>query len=97
MFQIKKSLFLLAIVPFFMQTALAENNLLQTGKVKDLKGVVMQENLNSRQIALVKMAAFTANGDLDKLALAINEGFDAQISIAEMKDLMAQLYAYCSK
>ena len=95
MFPIKKSLLLLAIIPFFMQTALAENNLLQIGKVKDLKGIVMQENLNSRQIALVKIAAFTANGDLDKLAVAINDGFDAQISIAEMKDLMTQLYAYC--
>ena len=95
MFKIKNALFLFIILPFFVPTALAENNVLQTGNIKDLKGVVMQEKLNSRQVQLVKIAAFTANGDLNKLAVAINDGFDAQISISEMKDLMAQLYAYC--
>jgi alkylhydroperoxidase/carboxymuconolactone decarboxylase family protein YurZ len=50
--------------------------------------------LDARQQATVPIAAFTANGDLDKLKTALNEGLDAGLTVNEIKEILVQLYAY---
>lgn len=52
------------------------------------------EGLNARQEKIVTIAAFTANGDLQKLKTALNEGLDAGLTINEIKEILVQLYAY---
>jgi 4-carboxymuconolactone decarboxylase len=50
--------------------------------------------LNAKQQSLIPIAAFTANGDLQKLKTALNEGLDAGLTINEIKEVLVQLYAY---
>jgi 4-carboxymuconolactone decarboxylase len=50
--------------------------------------------LNAKQQSIVPIAAFTANGDLDKLNIALNEGLDAGLTVNEIKEILVHLYAY---
>ena len=52
------------------------------------------EGLNARQENIVPIAAFTANGDLERLKTALNQGLDAGLSINEIKEILVQMYAY---
>ena len=51
--------------------------------------------LNAKQQSIVTVAAFTANGDLQKLKTALNEGLDAGLTVNEIKEVLVQMYAYC--
>jgi len=51
-------------------------------------------DLNPKQENIVTIAAFTANGDLQKLKTALNEGLDAGLAVNEIKEILVQLYAY---
>ena len=42
--------------------------------------------LNAKQEKMVTIAAFTANGDLQKLKTALNEGLDAEIGRASCRE-----------
>ncbi len=52
------------------------------------------EGLNAKQGKIVTIAAFTANGHLQKLKTALNEGLDAGLTINEIKEILVQMYAY---
>jgi 4-carboxymuconolactone decarboxylase len=52
------------------------------------------EGLNAKQEKIVTIAAFTANGDLQKLETALNEGLDVGLTINEIKEILVQMYAY---
>ena len=52
------------------------------------------QGLDSRQEKIVTIAASTANGDLQKLDTALNEGLDAGLTINEIKEILVQMYAY---
>jgi quercetin dioxygenase-like cupin family protein/alkylhydroperoxidase/carboxymuconolactone decarboxylase family protein YurZ len=52
------------------------------------------EALTDRQAGIVTVAAFTANGDLPKLKIALNQALDAGLTINEIKELLVQMYAY---
>jgi 4-carboxymuconolactone decarboxylase len=51
--------------------------------------------LNAKQEKIVAIAAFTANGDQQKLKTALIEGLDAGLTINEIKEILVQMYAYC--
>jgi 4-carboxymuconolactone decarboxylase len=51
--------------------------------------------LDAKEQSMVTIAAFTANGDLDKLKPALHSGLDAGLTINEIKEVLVQLYAYC--
>jgi 4-carboxymuconolactone decarboxylase len=53
-----------------------------------------KNSLNTRQQSIVAIAAFTANGDLEKLKSALNEGLDAGLTVNEIKEILVQMYAY---
>ncbi len=50
--------------------------------------------LNARQRAIIPIAAFTASGDMDRLAPALHEGLDAGLTVNEVKEILVQMYAY---
>ena len=52
------------------------------------------EGLITKQQSIVTIAAFTANGDMEKLKTALKEGLDAGLTINEIKEILVQLYAY---
>lgn len=50
--------------------------------------------LSEKQQSLIPIAAFTANGDLDRLKTALNDGLDAGLTVNEIKEILVHLYAY---
>ncbi|WP_242835915.1 carboxymuconolactone decarboxylase family protein [Clostridium sp. DL-VIII] len=50
--------------------------------------------MSIKQQSIVTIAAFTANGDLEKLKIALNEGLDAGLTVNEIKEILVQMYAY---
>ena len=54
----------------------------------------MPNHLNDKQQAIIPIAAFTANGDLDNLKASLNEGLAAGLTVNEIKEILVQLYAY---
>ena len=55
---------------------------------------VNTQSLSSKQQSIVTISAFTANGDLEKLKTALNEGLGAGLTVNEIKEILVQLYAY---
>ena len=51
--------------------------------------------LSPKQQSIVTIAAFTANGGLQKLKTALNEGLDTGLTVNEIKEVLVQMYAYC--
>jgi len=51
--------------------------------------------LTEKQQSIVPIAAYTANGNLQHLKSALNEGLDAGLTINEIKEIIVHLYAYC--
>ena len=50
--------------------------------------------LSARQLAIGPIAASMAAGHLPALAVALTQGLDAGLSVAEAKEVLVQLYAY---
>lgn len=50
--------------------------------------------LTQRQLFLAKVASLEAQGDLDRLAPAIDDALDGGLTINEIKEAFSQLYAY---
>jgi alkylhydroperoxidase/carboxymuconolactone decarboxylase family protein YurZ len=50
--------------------------------------------LNKKQQSIIPIAAFTANGDLEKLKTALQEGLVAGLTVNEIKEILVHLYAY---
>lgn len=53
-----------------------------------------KKGLDARQEKIVTIAAFTANGNPEKLKTALNAGLDAGLTVNEIKEVLIQLYAY---
>jgi alkylhydroperoxidase/carboxymuconolactone decarboxylase family protein YurZ len=51
--------------------------------------------LTAQEQAIVTIAAFTAQGNLEQLQKALNSGLDAGLTINETKEVLVHLYAYC--
>lgn len=78
---LKKLLAVTAFITLFLITNLLAD--------KDIK------MLDVKQQNLIAISAFTANGDLAKLEVAIADGLDSGLTINEIKEAMVHLYAYC--
>lgn len=58
------------------------------------KAAVDIHALSEKQQAIVPIAAFTANGDLESLKIAVRSGLNAGLTVNEIKELQIHLYAY---
>ncbi len=52
------------------------------------------QNLSTKQQALVRIATVTAKGDLAKLKTELNAGLDAGLTVNQIKEAIVHLYAY---
>lgn len=52
------------------------------------------QKLSARQQNIIPIAAFTANGDLEKLKPALEEGLAAGLTVNEIKEILVHLYTY---
>ena len=50
--------------------------------------------LTQRQQSIIPIAAFTADGDIDQLQSALIQGLESGLTVNEIKEVMAHLYAY---
>ena len=50
--------------------------------------------LSAKQQRIIPIAAFTANGAMEKLRPALHEGLDAGLTVNEIKEILVQIYAY---
>lgn len=55
----------------------------------------LNQNLNNKEKAIVRIASTTAKGDLIKLKEELNTGLDAGLTINQIKESIVHLYAYC--
>jgi alkylhydroperoxidase/carboxymuconolactone decarboxylase family protein YurZ len=53
------------------------------------------QNLNAKEQSIVTISALTAKGDLENLRKALNGGLDSGLTVNEIKEVLAQMYAYC--
>jgi alkylhydroperoxidase/carboxymuconolactone decarboxylase family protein YurZ len=54
----------------------------------------MPSLLNTKQRAIIPIAAFTAGGDLVNLKASLEKGLDDGLSVNEIKEILVQMYAY---
>jgi len=54
----------------------------------------VNQALSTKQQSIIPIAAFTANGDLEKLKTALQEGLAAGLTVNEIKEILVHLYAY---
>lgn len=50
--------------------------------------------LTDLQQSIICIAAFTANGDIDKLKASLNQGLDSGLTVNQIKAILEQMYAY---
>ena len=50
--------------------------------------------LSQKRQCIIPIAAFTADGDINRLKPALNQGLDAGLTINEIKEVLVHLYAY---
>ncbi|PYS99861.1 MAG: carboxymuconolactone decarboxylase [Acidobacteria bacterium] len=76
-----------AIVLLLLLTGFTTNMNAQTNTEKE-------QALDARQRGIVSVAALTATGDLEKLRSALHGGLDAGLTVNEINEILAQMYAY---
>ena len=80
--------FLITAIASMMLLAGYSNNNANNNKMNTL-------SFNEQQAAaLSSMACHEARGDQSSLAIAINEGLDAGVTVSQVKEALSQLYAY---
>lgn len=50
--------------------------------------------LNARQQSIIPIAAFTANGNVEKLKAALAEGLQNGMTVNQIREILVQMYAY---
>jgi 4-carboxymuconolactone decarboxylase len=50
--------------------------------------------LSQRQRSIIPIGAFTADGDINRLKPALNQGLDGGLTVNEIKEVLVHLYAY---
>lgn len=62
--------------------------------ISEAQNMDANQALSAKQQSIIPIAAFTANGDMEKLRTALHEGLDAGLTVNEIKEILVQMYAY---
>lgn len=62
---------------------------------KNIQNIKIDSKLNDKQKAIASAAAYTAQGNQEKLKEALVNGFEAGVTVNEFKEILIQAYAYC--
>jgi alkylhydroperoxidase/carboxymuconolactone decarboxylase family protein YurZ len=68
--------------------------LLSFAAISEAQKMDAHQALSAKQQRIIPIAAFTANGDMDKLSPALHAGLDAGLTVNEIKEILVQMYAY---
>ncbi|MCB1743759.1 MAG: carboxymuconolactone decarboxylase family protein [Gammaproteobacteria bacterium] len=64
------------------------------GLLAEAQAMNHTKSLDARQKSIVTIAAFTADGDMERLDKALTEGLEAGLTVSEIKEVLVQMYAY---
>lgn len=53
-----------------------------------------EKGFSMKEQAMIPIAAFAANGDIPNLTTSLNEGLELGLTVNEIKEILAQVYAY---
>src|SRR5919199_2657154 len=81
----KKHTALLAVIYGFM---------LNVAAILEAQAMDAPQALSAKQHSIIPIAAFTANGDLERLRTALHAGLEAGLTVNEIKEILVQMYAY---
>jgi len=84
--KMKAALFTLLIILFLPEPALSIGS--------ERKNMEKHDALTTRQQSIIPIAAFTADGDIERLKPALNNGMDDGMTVNEIKEVLVHLYAY---
>ena len=62
--------------------------------ISEAQNMDANQALSAKQQRIISIAAFTANGEMEKLRTALHEGLDAGLTVNEIKEILVQMYAY---
>ena len=68
--------------------------LLSVAAISEAQTMDANQALSAQQQRIIPIAAFTANGDMEKLKTALHAGLDAGLTVNEIKEILVQMYAY---
>jgi 4-carboxymuconolactone decarboxylase len=68
--------------------------MLNVAAIAEAQTIDAHQALSAKQHSIIPIAAFTANGDLEKLRPALHAGLDAGLTVNEIKEILVQMYAY---
>jgi len=68
--------------------------MLSFAAISEAQKMDANQALSAKQQRIIPIAAFTANGDMDKLSPALHAGLDAGLTVNEIKEILVQMYAY---
>ena len=80
-------------ITMFLSIILA--SIFSLASISEAQNMDKNQALNTKQERIVTIAAFTANGNIEKLKTALNDGLDADLTVNEIKEILVQMYAYC--
>lgn len=92
--EIIKFLFLAISLLALNQQIYAATHMVQLPLSQKKEITQMQNSLSEQQQAIIPIAAYAANGDLAKLSQSLKDGLDLGLTIAEIKEVLVQTYAY---
>jgi alkylhydroperoxidase/carboxymuconolactone decarboxylase family protein YurZ len=55
--------------------------------ISEAQNMDANQALSAKQQSIIPIAAFTANGDMEKLSTAFHEGLDAGLTVNEIKEI----------
>ena len=68
--------------------------LLSVAAISEAHTMDAHQALSAKQHSIIPIAAFTANGDMEKLRTALHAGLNAGLTVNEIKEILVQMYAY---
>src|SRR5215510_16264585 len=68
--------------------------LLSFAAISEAQKMDANQALSAKRQRIIPIAAFTANGDLEKLKTALHTGLNAGLTVNEIKEILVQMYAY---
>jgi alkylhydroperoxidase/carboxymuconolactone decarboxylase family protein YurZ len=68
--------------------------LLSFAAILEAQNMDAHQAMSPKQQRIIPIAAFTANGEMEKLKTALHAGLNAGLTVNEIKEILVQMYAY---
>jgi 4-carboxymuconolactone decarboxylase len=78
-----------------IQVVIAFLLIISSNEINGQTNMNNNQTLNAKERSIVTISALTAKGDLENLRKALNDGLDSGLTVNEIKEVLAQMYAYC--